>query len=61
MLYKCNRTATVTALYYLTCAKINRTNWVELLQLYPELNHRVRTYISKYDDPVKLFLEMSLN
>ena len=61
MLYNCNRSATVQASYYLTCAKINRQNYNELLQIYPSLNARFKDQIAFYTDPVKMFLEMSLN
>lgn len=46
---------------YCTCAKINRQNYNELLQIYPKLNELVREHIRQYDDPLKVFLEMSLN
>jgi len=42
-------------------AKINRQNYNELLQIYPLLNDIVRQHIRMYDDPLKVFLEISLN
>ena len=38
MIYGCPRTATVTSIYYLQCAKITRVNYDELLLIYPVLN-----------------------
>jgi len=42
MLYQCNRSATVISINYCTCAKINKQNYNELLQIYPSLNDIVR-------------------
>ena len=63
MLYNCKRSATVSVerSYYLTCAKINRNNYNELLQIYPVMNNLLKEYTKQYDDPIKLFLEMSMN
>lgn len=61
MLYQCKRSATVIANNYCTCAKINRPNYNELLQIYTNLNDLVKNNIMIYDDPLKIFLEMSLN
>lgn len=61
MIYNCRRSATVTAFNYLTCAQITRQNYNELLQTYPVLNALIKKHVVEYDDPVKLFLEMSLN
>jgi CRP-like cAMP-binding protein len=61
MIYGCPRTATVTSIYYLQCAKITRVNYDELLLVYPVLNDLARHSIKSYDDPLKTFLEMSLN
>jgi len=61
MLYQCKRSATVIASNYCTCAKINRANYNELLQLYPDLTDLVKRNIMVYDDPLKVFLEISLN
>ena len=38
LLYKTKRTASVIAKYYLTCAKLDRANYNELLQIFPILN-----------------------
>lgn len=61
--HPCRRSATVSVekAYYLTCAKINKANYNELLQIYPNLSNFMKAHIRKYDDPLKLFLEMSLN
>jgi len=61
MLYNCKRSATVIAKNYCTCARMDRSNYSELLQIYPNLNDYVRQHILLYDDPLKLFLEVSLN
>lgn len=61
MLYHCKRSATVTAKNYCTCAKIDRANYNELLQIYSSLNDLIKKHIMVYDDPLKIFLEMSLN
>lgn len=61
MLYRCNRSATVISKNYCTCAEIGRTNYNELLQIYPTFNEIIKTYINTYDDPLKIFLEISLN
>lgn len=61
MVYGCPRSATVTSIYYLQCAKITRVNYEELLLIYPVLNDLARQAILSYDDPLKVFLEMSLN
>jgi len=61
MLYQCKRSANVISNNYCTCAKIDRTNYNELLQMYPELNDIAKKHIMKYDDPLKVFLEITLN
>uniref|UniRef100_A0A7S3CT47 Cyclic nucleotide-binding domain-containing protein n=1 Tax=Strombidium rassoulzadegani TaxID=1082188 RepID=A0A7S3CT47_9SPIT len=61
MLYGCKRSATVIAKNYCTCAKIDKPSYNELLQLYPNLNDYVRQHIVVYNDPLKIFLEVSLN
>lgn len=61
ILYQCKRSATVIATNYCTCAKITRPNYNELLQIYPNLNDLIRMHILEYDDPLKIFLEISLN
>ena len=63
MLYNCKRSASVSVerSYYLTCAKISRSNYNELLQIYPVMNNLMKEYTKQYDDPIKLFLEMSMN
>lgn len=63
MLYNCKRSASVSVerSYYLTCAKISRGNYNELLQIYPVMNNLMKEYTKMYDDPIKLFLEMSMN
>ena len=38
MVYKCKRSANVISNNYCTCAKIDRNNYNELLQMYPNLN-----------------------
>ena len=45
MLYECNRSATVIAMNYCTCAKLNRSNYNELLQIYQGLNETVKKYV----------------
>ena len=55
MLYNTKRSATVIAKYYLTCAKIDRTNYNELLQIYPNLNELVKSHILVYDDPLRIW------
>ena len=42
MLYKCKRSASVISKNYCTCAKINRANYNELLQIYPNLSNLIR-------------------
>ena len=61
MLYKCRRSATVIAKNYCTCAKIDRSGYSELLQIYPSLNEYAKEHIVLYNDPLKVFLEISLN
>lgn len=61
MLYQCQRSATVIAKNYCTCAKIDRSNYNELLQIYSSLNELIKKHIMIYDDPLKIFLEISLN
>jgi CRP-like cAMP-binding protein len=61
MLYACNRSATVIALNYCTCARLNRQSYIELVQQYQGLNETMREYVQMYSDPVKIFLEISLN
>ena len=61
MIFNCKRSASVIASNYITCAKINRANFIELLQLYPEISDLVKKYIQVYDDPLKMFLEIHLN
>lgn len=61
MLYDTKRSATVIAKYYLTCAKIDRSNYNELLQIYPNLNELVKNHILVYDDPLRIFMEISMN
>jgi hypothetical protein len=48
VLYNCNRSATVEASYYLTCAKISHQNYGELLQNYPSLNTLFKQQIVFY-------------
>ena len=61
MLYKCSRSATVISRNYCTCAQIDRANYNELLQIYPLFNEAIKFYINTYDDPLKIFFDMSLN
>ena len=61
MIYNCRRSATVTSIYYLQCAKITRVNYEELLVIYPYFNELHKQVIMSYDDPLKAFLEISLN
>ena len=61
MLYHTKRSATVTSQRYLQCARVTRTNYDDLLLLYPNLNDLSRESIQCYDDPLKVFVEMSLN
>lgn len=61
MLYRCRRSATVTSIYYLQCAKITRDNYEELTVIYPHLNELHKQVIMSYDDPLKAFLDISLN
>jgi CRP-like cAMP-binding protein len=42
LLYGCSRSATVISSNYCTCSSINRTEYNELLILYPELNQLIR-------------------
>ena len=46
---------------YCTCAKLHRNDYVELNQQYQELTEIIKKHIRIYDDPLKIFLEMSLN
>ena len=61
MLYQCSRSATVMASHYCTCARLHRNDYQELLQQYQELNDLLKEHIRIYDDPLKIFLELSLN
>jgi CRP-like cAMP-binding protein len=42
LLYGCPRSATVISSNYCTCSSINRTEYNELLILYPDLNKLIR-------------------
>ena len=42
MLYRCKRSASVEATNYTTCAQMDRSNYSELLQLYPQMNEVVK-------------------
>lgn len=46
---------------YLTCAKINRSNYNELLQHFPKLQEELKNHVLTYQDPLRLWLEMSLS
>ena len=61
MLYKCKRSANVISTNYCTCARLDRANYNELVKIYPVLNDYIKADIIKYDDPLKIFLELSLN
>lgn len=61
MLYQTARSATVISHHYLTCAKVSRHNYEELLLEFPSLNELAKQAIIAYDDPLKVFMEMSLN
>lgn len=63
MIYNVRRSATVSVerSYYLTCATVSRQSYNELLQIYPIFNNYLKDYSKIYDDPIKIFLEMSLN
>jgi len=61
MVYETKRSATVMAQNYLTSAKISREKYSELIEIYPQLNDYVSKHILKYDDPLKLWMEISLN
>ena len=60
-LYNTKRTATVVARNYLTCAKITRSNYNELLQIYPNLSEIAKSNILVYDDPLKTWQEICMN
>lgn len=61
MMYGCPRSASVVSLNYCTCSTIDRIRYLELLNLYPNLSQMMRTGIIDYQDPLKTFLEISLN
>ena len=61
MLYRCRRSATVTSIYYLYCAKMTREHYEELTVIYPHLNDLHKQVIMSYDDPLMVFLDISLN
>ena len=61
MIYGTKRSATVISHQYLTCAKVTRDNYEELLLSYPNLSELAKEFIIAYDDPLKVFIEMSLN
>ena len=61
LLYHTKRSASVIAKYYLTCAKLDRANYNELLQMYPNLNDLIKSHLILYDDPLKMWMEISMN
>ena len=61
LVFRTKRTATVIAKYYLTCAKLDRANYFELLQLYPNLNSLIKSHIHLYDDPLRIWMELCMN
>lgn len=61
LLYRTKRSATVIAKYYLTCAKLDRANYNELLQIYPNLNELIKSHFLLYDDPLRIWMEISMN
>ena len=61
LLYQTKRSATVIAKYYLTCAKLDRANYNELLQIYPNLNELIKSHFLLYDDPLRIWMEISMN
>lgn len=61
MLYSTKRSATVTSSRYVQLAKVTRSSYDELLLAYPNLNDLARQCIMSYDDPLKVFIEMSLS
>jgi len=61
MLYSCPRSATVVSENYITCSKISRQKYNELLTYYPSFNNKIREHIKYYCDPLKIFLEISIN
>lgn len=50
MVYNVRRSATVSVerSYYLTCAKVSRQSYNELLQIYPILNSYMKDYCKQY-------------
>ena len=46
---------------FLTAARISKNYFTEILQFNPSLNEELRNYILMYDDPLCLFLNMSLD
>jgi CRP-like cAMP-binding protein len=61
MLYNCPRSATVISENYITCSKISRLRYTELLTYNSNLSQLMRNHVLKYHDPRKIFIEMSLN
>ena len=60
-LIECPRSATVKSENYLTCSRINRESYYELIKFYPDFKALFLKDIHEYMDPVKIFLEVKLN
>jgi hypothetical protein len=60
-MFHCRRSSTVKAYDYCTCATLNHPSFQELVQNYQGISDTMKKFMMMYDDPVKVFLEISMN
>mmetsp|Transcript_4558 Transcript_4558/g.6900 ORF Transcript_4558/g.6900 Transcript_4558/m.6900 type:complete len:206 (+) Transcript_4558:1529-2146(+) len=61
LLYSCPRSSSVISENYITCSKISRQKYNELVTYYSDLSKYMRDYIVNYMDPFKTFLDIHLS